>query len=39
MKPFEQLSKRGQAKRLKSLVINALDQYDFKVSDIQHLSC
>ncbi len=35
MKPFKQLSKRGQARRLKSLVINALDQYDFEISDIQ----
>jgi Ser/Thr protein kinase RdoA (MazF antagonist) len=35
MKPFEQLTKRGQARRLRPLVINALDQYDFDLSDIQ----
>ena len=35
MKPFEQLTYRGQAKRLKQLVINVLDQYDFEVRDIQ----
>jgi Ser/Thr protein kinase RdoA (MazF antagonist) len=35
MESFEQLTDRGQAKRLKSLVIRALDQYDMKVSDIQ----
>jgi len=35
MKPFEQLTDRGQAKRLKPLVIKALDQYDLEVSDIQ----
>ena len=35
MKPFEQLTKRGQARRLRPLVINALDQYDFDVSEIQ----
>jgi Ser/Thr protein kinase RdoA (MazF antagonist) len=34
-KPFEQLTKRGQGRRLRSLVINALEQYDFDVSDIQ----
>lgn len=35
MKPFEQLTFRGQAKRLKQLAINVLDQYDFEVRDIQ----
>ena len=35
MKSFEQLTDRGQAKRLKSLVIRALDQYDLEVSNIQ----
>ncbi len=35
MKPFQHLTSHGQAKRLKYLVINALDQYDFEVSDIK----
>jgi len=35
MKPFKQLTNRGQAKRLKPLVLNALAQYDFEVSSIQ----
>lgn len=35
MKPFEQLSRRGQAKRLKSLATKALDQYDFELFDIK----
>ena len=35
MKPFEQLTNRGKARRLRPLVINALERYDFDVSDIQ----
>jgi Ser/Thr protein kinase RdoA (MazF antagonist) len=35
MKPFSQLTIRGQARRLRRLVIHALDRYDFQVSDIR----
>ena len=35
MKSFEQLTDRGQAKRLKFLVIRARDRYDLEVSNIQ----
>lgn len=35
MQPFEQLTKWGKARRLRPLVINALDRYDFEVSDMQ----
>ena len=37
MKPFEQLTKRGQARRLRSLAINALGHYDLDISHIQLL--
>jgi Ser/Thr protein kinase RdoA (MazF antagonist) len=35
MKLFEQLTKCGQARRLRPLAINALDRYDFEISDMQ----
>lgn len=34
MKPFQQLTKRGKARRLRPLVVNALDQYTLAVADI-----
>lgn len=34
MKPFDQLTSRGQAKRLRKLVNKALDQYDLGVTEI-----
>jgi Ser/Thr protein kinase RdoA (MazF antagonist) len=35
MKPFNQLTNRGKARRLRELALNALDQYEFEVVDIQ----
>ncbi len=35
MKPFEQLTYQGKARRLRRLVINALDQYALEVTGIQ----
>jgi Ser/Thr protein kinase RdoA (MazF antagonist) len=35
MKPFDQLTNRGKARRLRKLALNALDQYEFEVADIQ----
>ncbi|MCP4538675.1 MAG: hypothetical protein GY832_16190 [Chloroflexi bacterium] len=35
MKPFDQLTNQGKARRLRKLTLNALDQYEFEVADIQ----
>jgi Ser/Thr protein kinase RdoA (MazF antagonist) len=35
MKPFDQLTNRGKARRLRKLTINALNQYEFEVADIR----
>jgi len=35
MKPFDQLTSRGKARRLRKLAINALNQCEFEVADIR----
>jgi len=35
MKPFNSLTRRGKARRLRKLAINALDQYELEVANVQ----
>ena len=37
MKPFEELTRRGKARRLREVALHALDQYDLEVTDVRLL--